>query len=204
MNTYKASFKMTAQVEVVIEVQADNQQEALAASFDKLQEGLAPVSIISVDYEYAQNTGLAVVEQEKKVVDNSVCNPASPLDSAGTHSVLLYRDRDTSTFEKIEVEGFVKARAIAEAADSADSEYAKAIVLDSGGYAVLTVNSRHGGWEVLVTYKDGQSRNISWLASNTEAKKTALQNVLKPDVAKVEIFDFSNRRLGRIKWKEIQ
>lgn len=208
MNSYEATFSITAEVIVKVTVTGENQQEGLVAAHDAIRL-VKPdqAHIVSLNLDSAQNIDFQRLAQ---AVAPAMAgdNPPSPLSIGTSFKVKLYTRPKCEGVASLETDvgGFEAAKSLAESVLLQTSQNASAQVFDQFGFKVLEVQAERGDWEVeaISTTPGEKNRRFSWLSSQEEAKRTAVQLLRQKGTAYVRITDFTDRKKGPVLWKEIR
>lgn len=204
MSKYKATFTTLAEVIIEFEVDAANQQEGLVLAHDYLHQARnEQARIVRLDTDKAVNVSFERVQESAQAL------PPSPLELAGKFKVQFFTNNEVLGAPAIETEvaSFAAAKPLAESLLQEASAYGSARVLDEMGHMVLKTIAPRGGWEVeAFTSKDGETpaERYTWLRDLSEAKQTMLQLLARVDMSFVRIYDYTDRRLGPVLWREIR
>lgn len=205
MNSYEATFSITAEVTVKVAITGENQTEGLVAAHDAIRLAKPDQAVVvSLNLDTARNIDFKRIEQAKPV-DNA--NPPSPLSLETRFKVMLFQRPKCAGIAALETEvpTYETAKGLAESVLQPNNPYASAQVIDQLGFKVLDVQAERGDWEVeAISASDPRStRRFSWLPTAEDAKQVALQLLSHKETAYVRIIDYTDRKRGPVLWKEI-
>jgi hypothetical protein len=205
MSKYKAIFNIPATVQVELDVEANNQQEALIAGEDALRKGIsfdqACITRIHVDQaEFGE------VIRVSAGIASEPTMPPSPVDIPQQHTVTFFAEREGkgALTKSVAANSYNEAKLLAESVLKPSSVHASAIVVDSLGYQAFKVNAARGGWEVEVQYLEGSAEfqkgvlRYSWQENEKEARRVAISMMDRPNIKKVCILDYTDRVAGPV------
>lgn len=195
--------------------------QATNTAFERVQLGYpqpqADVSLAIAPDNRPRTTLTRATDKDASAPSSTavVSAPNSPLELTGKYRVEFFMSKDQST-EPVKTTmqlAFVDARKVAENLLVDGSLYGSTRVFDEFGTVVLRTMAPRGGFEVHA-YQENEpadaapntssDRLFTWLSSITEAKKTALELLARPDIKLVRIVDYTNRQSGPRLVREIR
>lgn len=189
---------MLAEVQVVVELDADNHIEALVAAHDAVlvaQPGSALV--IKLISENAVNIAL---EQMSCSPPAAPALPLGPLALGTKFKIEFFPGKDCKGQPSAEYKAstFENARVSAESVLSGGF-FGSSRVIDQMDTTVLQVQAPRGGFEVECLGADSESVAIfSWCEAFADAKVVAANCLVRPDVSSVRISDLTDRIRGPV------
>jgi hypothetical protein len=201
---YKAVFKTTAEVVIELEVEAENQQEGLVNAHDLiLMAKPEQAKIVSLHLDKAINTAFTRVEQANAGAAETVQQSVQRTKEGFLVQFFADRDQTREPVREIALGSYEAAKQLAETTVLGElSPYGSARVLGEYNTSLLKVNALRGGWEVEMLDAEGKVvQRSSWLGKE-EAKELAFDWLKR--CAAVRIYDYTDRKLGSVLWRELR
>ena len=204
MNTYKALFRAQAEIEFEVTLDAPNQTEGLVLAHDLAQQvSTAAMRVVNVFPGTSVNEAFELVKVNAPAVDAST-------NIAHKFKVQAYAEREClgDILFSAAADDLPTAKTIANSFTANHSGLAASVkVLDPADVDVYRVNAARGGWEVHTRHKsDANTANDvveTWLSSKMAAASRAGQLLGQYPDEVISIYDYTNRALGPIFWKQI-
>jgi hypothetical protein len=205
MSTYRAKFTAQAEVTFEVTVFGDNLNDGIVAAHDAVA-GIHPdkAKVTHVVMETLAIAGFDKVE-DAPVNTGTARSPVNADSSYQVHTFNGYDCTGTELFSAV-TSSYSAAKAIlADAVKRDEQSVGSGKILDTNGLELLRVNSERGGWEVAVfeTTQDESASTFTWISSQAEALKLAVAQMSKPNLARIHIYDFTDRTTGPNLWKKI-
>lgn len=203
---YQVRFVAQAEVEILLEVSAENQTEGLVLAHDLVSAATPEqAKVTTIIGETMKLVSFDRVAGSQSVPSRKITQAES------SFKITAFADKDCEGSQLVQTtaESLLAAKArlqgfLAGIAGSGRIE-------DDQGSILFTENANRGGWEVEVwldasevSTQANPSQRVSWIASKVDAVQVALSKLALPGVSKINVMDYTNRKDGPTLWKQLK